>query len=1514
MQRHATSPNPSTLQEEGEQLLSQLNELQAQEAAAYSQAEQVYLSDADLSEEGQVHLLNHTLPQHRDRIAQCNSLASTLAAALSQTQQAWQAEDSQPTIETSTPTREQNATSNLQNFWNQAWGSVCLLFDKTWLTRQFITAYTPTLSPEAREQFQQTIAPILEEKLPQADRKLQQEVIEYFFNVGSFYPVILRQFPPSAWVRESLLLDIVYPALLQDHQLILDKFQAQWQATTRTYTPKETTALLRTLSDKALDLLEICEVLEFFPPSPRQALQLLQQDNWRTALRQAWLTPRLHSWTPQARVQLTNTLAPLHWEAARMHHVLAAIQKEQDFQSIQYFLSCIAHPSLDEDMHWEILHNTPAQEGISQVQAWSHALTSTLLKQQIAQQFPGHVIPLQERLVGLLRHTCTYAALSALLAALEQASAPHYQQAKHLIEALDILSDYQLPPTPYTQALRQLYHTPPQEWPQQTHQNAIKATFLPSHERSVAELIDEITAQAPPGTCNQYTLMHQYEEVLSAYTSTSSILESNKPICQWNKQDLQAWARLVKSRTQDAVSQAELVAAVKQAVKLHKGFTPRATQLLSILILRNTNKHQGRLAQINTGEGKSTIVAMLAALQALQGHQVDVVTTSPELAVPEVKEQTPFFSMLGLSVGENSNHATKQAAYQKDIVYGTPGDFQGDILRQRLGQDLRGNRKFDVAIVDEVDSMLFDQRSHSIRLAGNTPAMNHLEPLLAAAWRQVNTIYKRFITQEGKTYFAKTNFEVQDGVPIFPAGQTFEECTEPVADPEAFLKERTQAYLHSLIRDLNETEQKQWDTYQDLYLRAASLQKDLDNLRKAIAEAERNKASASSIQAQKDKANKKQEALEKLAQALNNADWTRQLPIIEIPQHLKEFTKHQIPQWVHNALLALCVYKKEKHYDVKGTKIVPIDYGNTGVLQKNVVWSDGLAQFLQIKEGVILTPEGVSTNFLSTPGFFKKYGSSLYGLTGTLGGAATQSFLQEIYGVDTVVIPPYKHREIVGNASSRYLCKELPAQILATPAAWEASLIATTLRHAKHGQGVLVICKYIHQVKQLAKQLAKHHDASKIFTYTGQKQFDKPQIAPGTIVLATNIAGRGTDLKTTEAVEAHGGLHVCISFLPDTYRVELQNAGRTAREGKKGSAQLVLHEPGTPSIESLREERDAQESLAIETAKKEVKGMLLQDELFSDFSAIEDRILPTTSECTKLHEYRLISTAWQGIKKHIATLYKQASKQAGRRLLKKMLKDELADFSCSDHDKVRPVLEKAIQDSILPAHLDQAAYEAAVFEQFCESCKDKVSPEVLACLRAGNPYAPEGKNNAGGLYERKGVEERWGLWFKCRTSTDKDVLKEELQSFASTLEKDAADGSLIHNPYFYVLKGNELLADKCYYTAITAYERAISLDPRRSVNARYNKARAMLGQEKNKHYHQEAKKELRQAQDLLEACYKPTLLNFHVLVGQQDAENTLSAHVQHQINILSEQADCIAEALKVLEAAQCEDRDVLITE
>lgn len=288
-------------------------------------------------------------------------------------------------------------------------------------------------------------------------------------------------------------------------------------------------------------------------------------------------------------------------------------------------------------------------------------------------------------------------------------------------------------------------------------------------------------------------------------------------------------------------------------------------------------------------------------------------------------------------------------------------------------------------------------------------------------------------------------------------------------------------------------------------------------------------------------------------------------------------------------------------------------------MQVSTTWSNGLHQFLQIKHGLKITAENLTTSFISNIGYFHRYinknqsgevlSNKIYGLTGTLGSSDSQELLKDTYAVDIVFVPTYKQKQFI----------ELPA-IIAWH--WKSSVIKSILEETSKGRAALVICLTIEDTEKIRKELAKErYPGNKIRVY-GRSDNDDSKVIQnaidvGDVIIATNLAGRGTDIKTTEALEKNGGLHVCVTFLPTNLRVEEQAFGRTSRQGKSGTAQLILWNSG--NIENIKRERDENESKRLEKIKSsQIERIKMKDNLFKNFCELMNKLKTIENNSYKL--------------------------------------------------------------------------------------------------------------------------------------------------------------------------------------------------------------------------------------------------------------------------------------------------------
>ena len=665
-------------------------------------------------------------------------------------------------------------------------------------------------------------------------------------------------------------------------------------------------------------------------------------------------------------------------------------------------------------------------------------------------------------------------------------------------------------------------------------------------------------------------------------------------------------------------------------VRKTMGYWPRLTQMTTYCIL---TINSGYLLEVCTGEGKSCVIAMVAATFALQGKHVDIITSSPVLAKRDADDWKPFYSEFTLEVASNvesMEESDRRIAYNSNILYGTVGSFAGDILQSNFAKkNVRNERRFDLVIVDEVDSMLIDQGvqftylSHSIASTG----MRHLEPVLARIWAIVSR-FAPVANEDGNVYFrrepqpffmpvdellrgtngyestkqllaiaqelgiitedAVTNW---DGMKNSEIKQTLEKVTNN--DMHLFFKTlekivpvKFQVYtiekdrMVSLDADIAENDDEDEEIPVLLYGSglACLLEEDEKTLSHNIVNSVKNTVPQKGHQPKEDQLN--------------------------VPDFLRSFAHSRAEKWVKNAFLATTM-KPNREYIVSDGKVLPVDLKSTGVVELNKKWGDGLQQFLEMKHRITVSPLSLVTNFLSNICLFRQYGpNSILGLSGTLGSKVDKEFMNDIFGVQFLTIPTHKRQKII----------EMPGKILEDESKWKQTICKCLQEEFQNGRAVLVVCEDIITTGTLQSEINEALKPEKLSVYArsdnpDEMNYIKEKLGPGEVIIATNLAGRGTDVKVTDDVRRAGGLAVVITFLPTNQRVEKQAFGRTGRKGQPGSCQIILNRgdlrPSLRQCESVSDGkrlRDEFEEAAVNSMKDdEVREVMLKEELFTEY-------------------------------------------------------------------------------------------------------------------------------------------------------------------------------------------------------------------------------------------------------------------------------------------------------------------------
>jgi preprotein translocase subunit SecA len=536
--------------------------------------------------------------------------------------------------------------------------------------------------------------------------------------------------------------------------------------------------------------------------------------------------------------------------------------------------------------------------------------------------------------------------------------------------------------------------------------------------------------------------------------------------------------RLGKDQTTEDIM-VEAFAVVREASKRVYGMRHFDVQMLGGQVL-----HQGEIAEMRTGEGKTLTSTLPSYLNALSGKGVHVITVNDYLASRDADWSRALFEFLGLTVGCNIpgiNHEQKREAYAADITYGTNNEFGFDYLRDNMAFSPgdRVQKSLHFAVIDEVDSILIDEARTPLIISGQAEDSSEL-------YRKINVIIPELTRQEKEDEEGETgdgHYTIDEKGKQIHLTENGQICVEKILQREAILSEE-----------------------------------------------------------------------ESLFAAAN----------ISLLHH------------VNAALRAHKLFSKDVDYIVKDNDIVIVDE-HTGRTMEGRRWSEGLHQAIEAKEGVNIQNENQTLASITFQNYFRLY-DKLSGMTGT---ADTEAFeFQSIYGLDTVVIP-----------TNQPMVRDDKADLIFLTAEEKYEAIVEDIKDCvKRGQPALVGTVSIENSELISGILKKAKIAHKVLNAKFHEQ-EADIIAqagkPGAITIATNMAGRGTDIVlggnwqaeidkihapkpskiekikedwkiAHDAVLASGGLHIIGTERHESRRIDNQLRGRSGRQGDAGSSRFYL--------------------------------------------------------------------------------------------------------------------------------------------------------------------------------------------------------------------------------------------------------------------------------------------------------------------------------------------------------------------
>ncbi len=568
---------------------------------------------------------------------------------------------------------------------------------------------------------------------------------------------------------------------------------------------------------------------------------------------------------------------------------------------------------------------------------------------------------------------------------------------------------------------------------------------------------------------------------------------------------------------------------------------PFDVQLIGGIVL-----HRGAISEMQTGEGKTLVATLPLYLNALSGKNVQLVTVNDYLAKRDATWMGHLYKYLGLTVGciQNSMGSDeRRAQYACDITYGTNSEFGFDYLRdngmaQRPEQVVQNGHNF--AIVDEVDSILIDEARTPLIISGpasisTSHIYKEIRPLVDAIVRVQTSQCNDFI-QAAKKAFEAGDLDTAKAkiYQVYHSMPKHKQLMHLLENPE--------------VRKLHEDGEMQMLSE----IRKEQAQALKDELYFTISERTREVSLTDRGCEKICPQDPKLFILPDLASTLSAIDGDASLSDEERIDRRREaqssFMERSDRVHVVNQLLrAYCLYEKDVDYVVQDNHVYIVDEF-TGRVLPGRRWSDGLHQAVEAKECVEIEKESQTLATITIQNYFRLY-KKLSGMTGTAETEARE--FKDIYKLDVVVIPTNKPvNRTDGND-----------QIYRTQREKFKAIIADVAKRHERGQPTLLGTVTVDTSEVLSRMLKMAHIPHEVLNAKNHaREAEIVALAgmKGAVTIATNMAGRGTDIKLGEGVKELGGLHVIGSERHESRRIDRQLRGRCSRQGDPGSSQFFI--------------------------------------------------------------------------------------------------------------------------------------------------------------------------------------------------------------------------------------------------------------------------------------------------------------------------------------------------------------------
>jgi preprotein translocase subunit SecA len=550
----------------------------------------------------------------------------------------------------------------------------------------------------------------------------------------------------------------------------------------------------------------------------------------------------------------------------------------------------------------------------------------------------------------------------------------------------------------------------------------------------------------------------------------------------------------------------EAFAVVREAARRNVAMRHFDVQLVGGNVL-----YEGKIAEMATGEGKTLVATLAAYLVHLTGRHVHVVTVNDYLAKRDAEWMGPIYKALGLTVGAiqadmDTMGEERKNQYGYDITYGTNNEFGFDYLRDNMKLSIEHmvQGELQYGIVDEVDSILVDEARTPLIISG--PAFDDV-----SRYKKADDVTGKLIALQSGYDRIKKQIDSGERALANARGELSE--AKKAKDDKRF--EKAQSTIEKLETEIADAQSK---------LTGATQFYEVEYDRKAV--------------------HLTHEGITAAQEAAGVGSF---------------FTGSNM-EWPHlleQSLRAHVVFEKERDYVVMEGKVVIVDEF-TGRLMHGRQWSDGLHQAVEAKEAVQVKEETQTLATITLQNFFKLYGQ-IAGMTGTAATEAEE--FMKIYKLEVIVIPT--NAPCIREDIDDVIYKTIPEKLNA--------ILEELNKISGEGRPILVGTVSVEKNESLSAALdrrfglehevlnAKQHEReAQIVAKAGQQHEGRDGKMHGNITIATNMAGRGTDIKLGPGVADIGGLHVLGTERHEARRIDNQLRGRCGRQGDKGSSQFFL--------------------------------------------------------------------------------------------------------------------------------------------------------------------------------------------------------------------------------------------------------------------------------------------------------------------------------------------------------------------